>query len=422
MREFRVPPRRVVLAHSDRARADGYHQGVSTITAPSGASPAEFARLLVDDVEALTDELVERILTGEHAYAESTLITPDELREAVHANLDSVLRQLGGDTDEDLHAARATGRLKAEYGFPLAALLHAYRLAGRLVWDHMRAACTDHPELLPDIGGDVWRIIDDYSTAAAEEYGRAVADRTTRHAELLRVELRALLDGVLEPGRLHAAAQTLQLPVTGTFLVVCAEAGASAADEPYAGVDRRLRDRHVASHWMSDVQTRIGLLSLSTPHLVPQVLELLRTEASGRVGISAPFTTPLEARDGLRQAELAMASLVPGAATTETYGRSALPLALAHSPAAARELRDAVLGPVLALPEADREALIGTVRAWFDCGGSLVATAEQLHYHRNTINHRLRRIEQLTGRDRSDPRAAAELYAAVLADRLFGPE
>ncbi|MGV7637309.1 PucR family transcriptional regulator, partial [Mycobacterium kansasii] len=81
---------------------------------------------------------------------------PDELREAVHANLDSVLRQLGGDPDEDLHAARATGRLKAEYGFPLAALLHAYRLAGRLVWDHMRAACTDHPELLPDIGGDVW--------------------------------------------------------------------------------------------------------------------------------------------------------------------------------------------------------------------------------------------------------------------------
>lgn len=422
MREFRVPPRRVVLAHSDRARADGYHRGVSTITAPSGASPAEFARLLVDDVEALTDELVERILTGEHAYAESTLITPDELREAVHANLDSVLRQLGGDPDEDLHAARATGRLKAEYGFPLAALLHAYRLAGRLVWDHMRAACTDHPELLPDIGGDVWRIIDDYSTAAAEEYGRAVADRTTRHAELLRVELRALLDGVLEPGRLHAAAQTLQLPVTGTFLVVCAEAGAGAADEPYAGVDRRLRDRLVASHWMSDVQTRIGLLSLSTPHLLPQVLELLRTEASGRVGISAPFATPLEARDGLRQAELAMASLVPGAATTETYGRSALPLALAHSPAAARELRDAVLGPVLALPEADREALIGTVRAWFDCGGSLAATAEQLHYHRNTINHRLRRIEQLTGRDRSDPRAAAELYAAVLADRLFGPE
>lgn len=424
MPEFRLHTGTVVLTHNDRTGTGGYHRGVSTITAPSGASPAEFARLLVDDVDALADELVERILTGEHAYAESTLITPDELREAVHANLESVLRQLGGDPEEDLHAARATGRLKAEYGFPLAALLHAYRLAGRLVWDHMRAACVDHPELLPDIGGDVWRIIDDYSTAAAEEYGRAVADRTTRHTELLRVELRALLDGVLEPGRLHAAAQTLQLPATGTFLVVCAEAGAdpaaSGAGEPYAGIDRRLRDRLVAAHWMSDVQTRIGLLSLSTPHVLPQVLELLRTEATGRVGISAPFTSPLDARDGLRQAELAMASLIPGEAATETYGQSALPLALAHSPAAARELRDAVLGPVLALPEADRDALIATVRAWFDCGGSLVATAERLHYHRNTINHRLRRIEQLTGRDRSDPRAAAELYAAVLADRLFG--
>ncbi|MBS4102174.1 PucR family transcriptional regulator [Tsukamurella paurometabola] len=391
---------------------------MSTITEPAETSPAAVARLLVNDLDGLTDELVDRILTGEHAYAESTLITPVELREAVHANLDSVLRQLTGELGSDLHAARATGRLKAEYGFPLAAVLHAYRLAGRLVWDRMRTACADNPEILPDIGADVWRIIDEYSTAAAEEYGRAVSERTTRHAELLQVELRALFDGVLEPGRLHTAAQMLQLPATGTFLVVCAEA--RGAGDPYAGIDRRLRDRLVASHWMSDVQTRIGLLSLSTPQTLPQVLDLLRGEAGGRVGVSEPFTTPLGARDALRQAELAMASLIPGETTTETYGRSALPLALAHSPAAARELRDAVLGPVLALPEADRDALITTVRAWFDCGGSLAATAEALHYHRNTINHRLRRIEQLTGRDRSDPRAAAELYVAVLADRLFG--
>ncbi|WP_415852216.1 PucR family transcriptional regulator, partial [Tsukamurella ocularis] len=195
---------------------------------------------------------------------------------------------------------------------------------------------------------------------------------------------------------------------------------AAGARGPFAGIDRRLRDGLVAAHWMSDVHTRIGLLSLSSPHALPQVLDLLHAEADGRVGISAPFTGPLGARDALRQAELAMASLIPGEAATETYGQSALPLALAHSPAAARELRDAVLGPVLALPAADRDALIATVRAWFDCGGSLAATAARLHYHRNTINHRLRRIEQLTGLDRSDPRAAAQLYVAVLADRLFG--
>ncbi|BDH59158.1 CdaR family transcriptional regulator [Tsukamurella sp. PLM1] len=82
-------------------------------------------------------------------------------------------------------------------------------------------------------------------------------------------------------------------------------------------------------------------------------------------------------------------------------------------------MRDAVLAPVLALPAADRDALLDTVRAWFRCGGSLAATAEELHYHRNTINHRLRRVERLTGRDRSDPRAAAELHVAVLADGLF---
>lgn len=388
-----------------------------TITAPAGASPAEFARLLMADLEPLTDELVRRILTGEHAYAESTLLSAEELREAVHTNLDSVLRQLAGEPDHGLHAARATGRLKAEYGFPLAALLHAYRLAGRLVWDHMRAACVENPELLPDIGADVWRIIDDYSTAATEEYGRAVAERTGRDAELRRVELRALLDGVLEPGRLHAAAQTLQLPASGLFLVVCAESG--GATEPLAGVERRLRDKNVVSYWTSEVHTRVGLLSLSTEHVLPQVLDLLRREAGGRVGVSERFTAPLGARAAVRQAELAMTGIEPGETTAAAYGQAALPLALAHTPDAARELRDAVLGPVLALPDTDRDALITTVRAWFDCGGSLAATAERLHYHRNTINHRLRRVEQLTGRDRSDPRAAAELYVAVLADRLF---
>ncbi len=391
---------------------------MSTITVPAGTTPAEFARLLVNDVNSLTDELVERILTGEHAYAESTLITPAELRSAVHTNLDAVLRQLGGESGPDLNAARATGRFKAEHGFPLAALLHAYRLAGRLVWDHMRDACAERPEILPDIGADVWRIIDEYSTAAAEEYGRAVADRAGRHAELLGAELRALLDGALEPGRLYSAAQTLQLPATGVFLVVCAEADGSG--EPLPGIDGRLREKNVTSHWTSDVRARVGLLSLGGEHTLGQALDVLRREATGRVGVSAPFTSPLHAHTALRQAGLALAGLFPGERTVGTYGQAPLPLALAHSPAAAVELRDAVLGPVLALPDGDREALITTVRAWFDCGGSLAATAEHLHYHRNTINHRLRRVEQLTGRDRSDPRAVAELYTAVLADRLFG--
>lgn len=387
---------------------------MSTITIAATTPATEFARLLVGKLDELTDELVGLILSGEHAYSETTLITPAELRDIVRDNLESVLRQLSGDPDPALTAPRATGRLKAEYGFPLAALLHAYRLAGRLVWDHLRAACVDRPELLPDVGGDVWRIIDDYSTAAAEEYGQALADREGRDAELRRAELRAVLDGVLEPARLRSAAATLQLPATGTFLVVCAEGSGALS-----GTGMRLRERNVRSHWLSEVHTRIGLLSLDGDWALDPVREILRSEATGRVGVSEPFTGPLGARAALRQAELAMAAVEPGTGTVGGYGETALPLVLAHSPEAARELRDAVLGPVLALPEADRDALIGTVRAWFDCGGSLAAAADELHYHRNTINHRLRRVERLTGRDRSDPKAAAELYLAVLADRLF---
>ena len=75
------------------------------LTFPPPTSTVEIARALVAELEPLTDELVGIIRAGEHAYAESTLLTADQLRSAVHDNLDSVLRQLSGETDVDLAAA-----------------------------------------------------------------------------------------------------------------------------------------------------------------------------------------------------------------------------------------------------------------------------------------------------------------------------
>jgi hypothetical protein len=390
---------------------------MATLTADHSGTPTAIARALVAGLDELTDELVAMILSGDHAYAETTLLSVDLLRSTVRDNLESVLRQLGGESATELRAARATGRMKAGVGLPLAALLHAYRLAGRLVWDHLRVACDDRPDLMPAIGAQVWAIIDDYSTAAAEEYARTIAERTQQDSELRRAELRALLDGVLDAGRLHTAALTLQLPTTGIFLVVCAETGDVA---PLPEIESRLLEKNVSSYWLTEVHTRVGLLGL-TPDLSPTAVhEILRHRVVGRVGVSATFTSPIEASAALRQAELAMRSLDPGASALGVYGEAAVPLLLAHSPDAARELRDAVLGPILTLPQPDGAALLDTLDAWFDCGGSLAAAAQRLHYHRNTINHRLRRVEELTGRDRSDPRAAAELYLAVRAARLLG--
>jgi DNA-binding PucR family transcriptional regulator len=91
----------------------------------------------------------------------------------------------------------------------------------------------------------------------------------------------------------------------------------------------------------------------------------------------------------------------------------------AAAPDAAAELARTVLGPVLDLASQDRSTLLGTLRAWFDAGGSTVETSKRIYCHPNTVRYRLRRLQEHTGRSLDDPRAVAELLAALDALRLL---
>jgi PucR family transcriptional regulator, purine catabolism regulatory protein len=62
--------------------------------------------------------------------------------------------------------------------------------------------------------------------------------------------------------------------------------------------------------------------------------------------------------------------------------------------------------------------LVNTLEAYLDHGGSLVDTAEFLYIHRNTLLHRLERIEQLTQLDLRDPWQRLNLHAAIKSYRL----
>ena len=59
---------------------------------------------------------------------------------------------------------------------------------------------------------------------------------------------------------------------------------------------------------------------------------------------------------------------------------------------------------------------------WFDSGGSVVKTAEMLFVHRNTVRHRLRKLEERTGRSLNDPRWIAEVSLAFEIDRRLEPD
>ncbi|OSC27016.1 hypothetical protein B8W69_15170 [Mycobacterium vulneris] len=70
-----------------------------------------------------------------------------------------------------------------------------------------------------------------------------------------------------------------------------------------------------------------------------------------------------------------------------------------------------------ALPEQEREALLDTLEAWFDHGGSAERAARALYVHPNTVRQRLREVEQRTGRLVTEPRVAAELCIALETTR-----
>ena len=64
--------------------------------------------------------------------------------------------------------------------------------------------------------------------------------------------------------------------------------------------------------------------------------------------------------------------------------------------------------------------LLTTARAWLAHGGSTSAAAHELFLHRNTVRHRLRRLEVVTGRDLAHPAQAAEVMVALEAARVLG--
>ncbi|WP_431955468.1 PucR family transcriptional regulator [Nocardia lijiangensis] len=393
---------------------------MTALIEPPANDSAAVARTLLDEVDDLTTELVGRIRTGDHAYAESTVLTDAELGSVVRDNLVSVLGQLSGTGGRRLQPATVVGRIKAEHGVPLAAVLHAYRLAGRLLWERALITSTGtNLDGLPQLGSEMWQIIDDYSGAAAEAYGDFLTERVRRDDSERRALLRRLLDGDSNDPTQRDIARALHLPPLGSFLVVHAEAAPEAL-APLLGIEDRFRAEFIESVWITEAGARIGLLSLATARVHDRVLTRLREHATGRIGVSATFSTAGHASTALREAELAGRCAPPGAATVTVYGNTPIPLVLAHAPSASQRLADDVLGPVLDLPPEERDTLLDTLALWFECGGSNTEVAQRLHYHRNTIHYRLRRIETLTDRRCSDPKAAAELYVALTAVRLAG--
>ncbi len=68
------------------------------------------------------------------------------------------------------------------------------------------------------------------------------------------------------------------------------------------------------------------------------------------------------------------------------------------------------------VPSYELEEIINLLRVYYDCDGSIKDASEQLFVHKNTMQYRLNKIQEMTG---YDPRKFSNSYLLIIAIKLF---
>jgi PucR C-terminal helix-turn-helix domain/GGDEF-like domain len=330
---------------------------------------------------------------------------------------------------EELDFVLDRGARRARELLPLDAILHAYLIGQRTVWESVVMEAGDDAEgmraALDLTAATFWytHAINAAVVAAyLRERGHAVAEAERGRRDLLE-ELLA------RPGGTQAArrAEALGLDPAGRFALVAAvlSGETDGGDQLRAVTDALLASLGlgpgafvVPRH--EEVVAVVPLAARRGPHEVRSMLEraaeaLERTRGlSVRCGVSARCEGLGELARGYEEAHRALrhAGEADRAVALEDVGlfdelvRGADDTARALVPDLARKLWGGAR---------DRE-LAATVLAYADCDLNVARAAASLHVHPNTVHYRLGRIRDLTGRD---PRRFPELVELVAAVRLM---
>ncbi|WP_326837144.1 helix-turn-helix domain-containing protein [Amycolatopsis rhabdoformis] len=382
---------------------------------------------LAADVDTAMPELIDatmhQILEQMPVYRDERFVTHAELRNSVRANLDYALRTLRGEDVPDVSQARATGRARALQGAPLPEVLRAFRIGLTEVWHRfvLLTARGENQDLAGLVAATaaVWALVDDYAEALTSSYRDAAAEVVVAHQNRRSALVEALFaGGAATEGTLWDIARVLELSVDGSFVVVAAETP-RLGHEPLPKIELRLREAQHASAWRLTPDLQVGVVSLRDPSACKVTVDLLRETPVGRIGMSPVFSGLGNTSRALHFARVALSSMAPGSTGLVQFTESPLAGLVASAPEASVQLAHHVLRPILDLPGDDRNVLLLTLRAWFDCQGSTKLTSERMFCHPNTIRHRLRRITDELGRSLTDPADIAELGAALRALHLF---
>ncbi len=265
----------------------------------------------------------------------------------------------------------------------------------------------------------------------SEESGRREA------SDLLASVISGELSGPELAQRLEARGLT---DTVAAIVVERAKEGGPPAGRVQAGLTAAL-EREAAPALVADTGTLICALVAGLPND-----ELFDLATRLRVGVTAKVGHPVsvgagravrleDARRSFDEARLALEAraLAVGGADTETAGLGGpadrvatfrdlgsyqLLLSL-HGHESLQLFCDSIIGPIEAMESAYGGELLKSLQVFIEANGQWERAARQLFCHRHTLRYRIRKIEELTGRDLESADDRIEFYLALRARRLL---
>jgi PucR C-terminal helix-turn-helix domain/GGDEF-like domain len=386
----------------------------------------ELGRLMLDRAPKLGEAMADLLCREIAAYSDGTVVSKDEVRESCVANVTFIFDTLTRDADVaeiDVSPAERTGAARALSGVPLPAVMTAYRIGFRFMWEQTlataRAAGIPTDSML-DATARVFLAQDTFTQAMSTAYRQRLTAQILEREEERSALVEALLSHrITDSQSLWEAADLLRLPTSGPYVVVAAELPA-IGKLGLPTIENKLSIRDIRSAWRLLPDLQVGIVHLRGPvpaDTLGTLVEVLKAAATARVGISSLFHQLAETSDALRFARLAVSGKPLSDSLVAVFDDTPLAVAAVSAPEAMAKIRSSVLGPLYGLPAEERTVLLDTFQAWLQAGGSANETAAKIYCHPNTVRHRLHRIEELTGRSLSRPTDLAELCLAFEVER-----
>ncbi|KAA1251409.1 PucR family transcriptional regulator [Mycobacterium simiae] len=393
------------------------HPAGGRSNATSDPHIAELGKLMLASAAQLGDAMADLLCREIDVYRDGTVITKDDVRDSCVANLTYVFDSLVGH-DVDVAPAERTGTTRAVAGVPLPAVMTAYRIGFRFMWEQTLAtarAATISTEAILDATARIFLAQETFTQAMASAYRQQLTTQILEREEERSALVEALLLGrITDTHSLWEVADVLRLPTSGPYVVVAAQLPA-IGKLGLPTIENKLSARDIRSAWRLLPDLQVGIVHLRGPRPLDTrsaLVEVLEQSATARVGVSQPYRELAETYDGLRFARLAVTEKPPGDSLVSVFDDTPLAVAAVSAPDVMAKIRASVIGRLDTLPAEERSTLLETFQAWLQAGGSANDTAAKIYCHPNTVRHRLHRIERLTGRSLSRPNDLAELRLA----------